>query len=66
MSRLTFGANAALYARLQEIGFEGFVDEQLNDTRIENVALEALAVDAIVNFDQENFWKFSTDVWAIS
>ncbi len=62
MSRLTFGGNAALYARLQEIGFEAFVDEQLNDTRIENSGVKTLAVDEIVNFHEENFWKFSTDV----
>lgn len=62
MSRLTFGGNGELYAHLQEVGYEAYVDEQLADATIDDATFDALNVDAIVNFEQDNFWKFSTDV----
>lgn len=62
MSRLTFGGNAELYFSLQDIGFERFVEEQLADSEIANSNFEALGADRILDFSEERFWPFSTDV----
>ena len=54
MSRLTFGASPALYARLRGIGFEAFVEEQLNPDQINDSVFMATRPQDLLNRTTNN------------
>ncbi len=51
LSRLTFGATPELYARVRAIGFEAFVNEQLDPDSINNSAFNAMSPDELLDLD---------------
>lgn len=51
LSRLTFGATPELYARVRAIGFEAFVNEQLNPDTINNSAFNAMNPNGLLDLD---------------
>lgn len=51
LSRMTNGPTADLYARLREIGFENYVNEQLNPAGINDAAFEAMNFDRMLRRD---------------
>ena len=49
LSRLTFGPTPDLYARLKAIGYEAYVEEQLNPATIDDQYFESLNVDQLLD-----------------
>ncbi|MEJ6402881.1 DUF1800 domain-containing protein [Yoonia sp. 2307UL14-13] len=54
LSRLTFGPTPALYARLRGIGFEAYVEQQLNPDRINDRAFQNMRPGNLVNRRTDN------------
>ncbi|MEM6593190.1 MAG: DUF1800 family protein [Pseudomonadota bacterium] len=54
LSRLTFGATPELYARVRAIGFQNYVEEQLNPAAINDAAFNAMNPNAIVDPNEQN------------
>lgn len=54
LSRMTNGATPELYARVREIGFENFVNEQLNPDAINDAAFNAMNFDRMLRRDDVN------------
>ncbi len=51
LSRMTNGPTADLYARVRQIGFENYVNEQLNPAAINDAAFEAMNFDRMLRRD---------------
>ncbi|MEO0931128.1 MAG: DUF1800 domain-containing protein, partial [Pseudomonadota bacterium] len=63
LSRLAYGATPALYARVKTIGYEAFVNEQLNPDSVSNAAFNAQNFDAMVNgIGNSNFNYINADM----
>ncbi|MEM7472991.1 MAG: DUF1800 family protein [Pseudomonadota bacterium] len=54
LSRLTFGATPELYARVRAIGFQNYVEEQLNPAAINDAAFNAMNPNSIVDPNESN------------
>lgn len=54
LSRLTFGATPELYARIRAIGFQNYVEEQLNPAAINDAAFNAMNPNAILTPNEPN------------
>ncbi|MEL6993380.1 MAG: DUF1800 domain-containing protein [Pseudomonadota bacterium] len=54
LSRLTFGATPELYSRVRAIGFQAYVEEQLNPDAINDAAFNALNPTAIIDPTEQN------------
>lgn len=48
LSRLTYGPTIDLYSRVRTIGFEAYVNEQLNPGRVNDATFDAMDVDQLV------------------
>lgn len=54
LSRMTFGPTEDLYSRVRTIGFENFVNEQLNPGSIRNAAFNSMDFDNILDTIDNN------------
>ncbi|MEM7752382.1 MAG: DUF1800 family protein [Pseudomonadota bacterium] len=54
LSRLTFGATPDLYARVRAIGFQNYVEEQLNPDSINDQAFNSMNPDRILDTRERN------------
>ena len=55
LSRMTNGPTPDLYARIREIGFDNFVNEQLSPESINDAAFNAMNFDSMLRRDDNNF-----------
>lgn len=58
LSRMTYGPTVDLYSRLRTIGFENYVNEQLNPGSIRDAAFDSMDVDQYVRNLTDNFTVF--------
>ncbi len=54
LSRVTYGATPQLYARVRAIGFNAYVEEQLNPDTINDAFFESLRAGDLVNGNERN------------
>jgi uncharacterized protein (DUF1800 family) len=55
LSRVTYGPTADLYGRVRAIGFENYIEEQLNPAGINDAAFDQMNFDQILERGDENF-----------
>ena len=54
LSRLTFGATPELYARVRAIGFQNYVEEQLNPDNINDAAFNSMNPEGLLSPTEDN------------
>ena len=59
LSRITYGPTADLYSRVRTIGFEAYVNEQLDPDNIRNAAFEGQDFDSLVRNLDNNFFRLA-------
>ncbi len=62
LSRVTYGATPQLYARVASIGFEAYVEEQLNPDTINDSFFESLNFDSLINRNDTNVGRLMDQV----
>lgn len=60
LTRITYGPTAELYSRVKALGFENYVNEQLNPGRIRDSAFEGQNFDRYINNLTDNFGRVAT------
>ena len=63
LSRMTNGPTADLYARVREIGFMNYVNEQLSPDTINDAAFEAMNIDQILHTANNDEGRIETQLF---